>query len=95
MQESGTLVPLLGDLFGTGKGRGIAVMISCIGIALAIIVFVFYTRKPLRNIDTELDDIDVELPQPTNDDLAKNKPCNANVIQTNPLTAQPAQALEL
>ncbi len=97
MKEGGSLVPLLGDVFGVGKGRGIAVMISCIGIVLAVIVIMFYTRKPLRNIDTELEDIDVELPLPTEEDLAKTSPkaSNATVVQATPLAAQPAQAVKL
>lgn len=44
----------LNHLYGTGKGRGIAVMISVISIILLLIVFAAISHGKIRNIELEL-----------------------------------------
>ena len=62
MSVEGNAPSIIGDIYGFGTGRGIAVMISGIGVVLIFVIIAFYTRKPLRRIDSEIDDIDVDLP---------------------------------
>ncbi|NRA40918.1 MAG: MFS transporter [Pseudomonadales bacterium] len=47
------------DLFGSGSGRGIAVLISLMGLSLVAILLIAMRRKNLRCIDSILQDIDI------------------------------------
>ncbi|MCK5880702.1 MAG: MFS transporter, partial [Sinobacterium sp.] len=62
MKEEGGVPSIINDIYGFGTGRGIAIMISGLGIVLVLVIISFYMRKPLRNIDSEIKDIDVDLP---------------------------------
>ena len=56
MAENGMLANSLGGLYGVGIGRGIAVLISVLGLLTIIATGVAWFYRPLRRIDTELPD---------------------------------------
>ena len=62
MKVEGNVPSIIHDIYGVGTGRGIAVLISCIGVALLFVIIAFFTNKTLRRIDIDLQDIDVDLP---------------------------------
>ena len=56
MLDDGMLSPIFGEIYGTGKGRGIALLISLMGvITLVLALLSLYTRS-LRRIDTLVED---------------------------------------
>jgi MFS family permease len=73
MKEAGWLAAIFSDVYGTGKGRGIALLISIIGAALLIIVLTASFNRKLRSIDSSLDDIEVDLEQSDTVDSATCK----------------------
>lgn len=58
MRPAGNLAASLGPLFGTGAGRGVAVMISCLGLLIAIASLAALWVSALRNVETDLPDMD-------------------------------------
>ncbi len=57
MQSGGYLTSLFADIFGEGKGRGIALSISLLGIISIINILIAFSSRKLRNLDTLLDDV--------------------------------------
>ncbi len=54
--EGGTLVQSLGWLYGTGTGRGVALMTSLIGFILLIVVILACMIPSIRQVDIDLPD---------------------------------------
>lgn len=59
MKEASTKNASLVAIYETGQGRGIAVLISLIGVSLLLIIIGFLCYKPVRNVDTELADNEI------------------------------------
>jgi MFS transporter, DHA3 family, macrolide efflux protein len=58
MQPGGALAPLLGGIFGTGSGAGIALMFALTGILGTAVSFGGYLYGPARRVEQELPDYD-------------------------------------
>ena len=58
MQEGGFLTPYFAGIYGTGQGRGIAVMISMLGVILAMLVISAFLVRKIRCIDSLIADAD-------------------------------------
>jgi predicted MFS family arabinose efflux permease len=56
MQPGGALVPLLGNIFGTGQGAGLAVMIALFGLLGTLIGVSGYLFPAIRNVEDLLPD---------------------------------------
>jgi MFS transporter len=52
----GALAGSVGALIGVGKGRGIALLFVLLGVLVVAGLALFYTYRPLRNIETEMPD---------------------------------------
>ncbi|MGF1588546.1 MAG: MFS transporter [Pleurocapsa sp.] len=61
MMSGGSLTPILGGLFGTGLGSGMAVQYTLFAIFGVILGLGGYTLTQLRDIETILPDADVEV----------------------------------
>jgi len=60
MFEGEVLAQYFGDIWGTGRGRGVALMISCAG-AISVIAVVFAWLMPsVRRVDIDLPDVDTK-----------------------------------
>jgi MFS family permease len=60
MMPGGNLVPLFGNLFGTGKGAGMAILYVVSSVSLLLIGLSGYTNLQLRNVETIVPDYDAE-----------------------------------
>ncbi|MGB3636254.1 MAG: MFS transporter [Rivularia sp. (in: cyanobacteria)] len=60
MMPGGNLVPLFGNLFGTGKGAGMAILYVVSSVSLLLIGLSGYTNLKLRNVETIVPDHDAE-----------------------------------
>lgn len=60
MLAGGWLQPLLGELYGSGTGRGIAVLISLLGGLNLLYVAVAWGRRSIRRMDSLLADVDID-----------------------------------
>ena len=60
MMPGGSLVPLFGNLFGTGKGAGIAILYVISSVGLLLIGLSGYFVPQLRNVETIVPDYDIE-----------------------------------
>jgi hypothetical protein len=58
MMADGRLAPLLGDLFGTGPGAGMAVMFAATGVLTALVGLAGYVVPLIRNVEDILPDHD-------------------------------------
>lgn len=58
MLKDGLLTPLFGDLFGVGKGRGIAVFLSILGVVILTVSFLAWLTPALRYMDKIMEDHD-------------------------------------
>ena len=56
--EDGSLAGSLGQLFGTGQGRGIAFLLSTMGLAVVVIAFVSWRSSAITNFERDVPDID-------------------------------------
>ncbi|MCG8535214.1 MAG: hypothetical protein MI808_08970, partial [Pseudomonadales bacterium] len=56
MQEGAWMANWLGDYWGVGEGRGVAVMISLFGLISLVIVVIASMVPSIRNADTALPD---------------------------------------
>jgi len=56
MQPDGWLADLLGDIYGTGKGRGAAVMISGLGLLTLLWTAIAMASRTIRRLDLDLPD---------------------------------------
>lgn len=67
MLQGGSLVPLFGDIFGSGKGRGIALALSLFGSVILLLALLALWMRPLRQLDELLEDRapDDTLPRPS------------------------------
>ncbi len=68
MQADGWMAPLLGDIYGTGQGRGIAVLVSSIGALMLVAVCLASLSRNIRRVDVLLPDVEIELDAETADD---------------------------
>jgi hypothetical protein len=62
--EGGALTGSIGKVIGVGPGRGIGLMFILIGILISLATVVGYSYPRLRNVETELPDIELEERQP-------------------------------
>ncbi|MBV6622431.1 MAG: MFS transporter [Rivularia sp. (in: Bacteria)] len=60
MMPGGNFVPLFGNLFGTGKGAGMAILYVISSIGLFLIGLSGYFIPQLRNVETIVPDYDIE-----------------------------------
>ena len=60
MMPGGNLVPLFGNLFGTGKGAGMAILYVVSSVSLLLIGLSGYFVPQLRNVETIVPDYDTE-----------------------------------
>lgn len=51
MQINGTLTPFFSELYGVGKGRGIAVCLSLLGVGIMLVAIIAYLTPSIRNMD--------------------------------------------
>jgi DHA3 family macrolide efflux protein-like MFS transporter len=58
MSEGGALVPILGSIFGSGKGVGMSIIISVMGILTVIICLSAYLNPLVRNVEKIITDHD-------------------------------------
>lgn len=56
MLDTGFLSPILGDIYGVGKGRGIALLISILGGSTLVFASIALYMRSIRKIDTIIDD---------------------------------------
>jgi DHA3 family macrolide efflux protein-like MFS transporter len=56
MAAGGALEPLLGPVIGSGAGRGIGLLIMVLGILSAVVSFLAFGSKTLRNVEADLPD---------------------------------------
>ncbi|CAA0114625.1 Uncharacterised protein [BD1-7 clade bacterium] len=59
MAADGWLAPTLGPYYGTGQGRGIAVLISLLGALMLVSVALTLCSRRMRRLDSELDDVEI------------------------------------
>jgi hypothetical protein len=59
--DGGPLADTLGRVWETGVGRGSALLISCVGVAVVALAGVAWLVPSIRNIETEIPDA---LPEP-------------------------------
>jgi DHA3 family macrolide efflux protein-like MFS transporter len=57
LQPDGALAGTVGRLVGVGPGRGMGLLMICMGFILLGLVGVAYLYSPLRNIEEELPDV--------------------------------------
>lgn len=73
MIEDGFLTPLFADIFGVGKGRGIAVFLSLLGVVILAVSFLAWLTPALRYMDKIMDDHEEPIDNgSTNIELAEN-----------------------
>ncbi|RUT44539.1 amino acid adenylation domain-containing protein [Paenibacillus anaericanus] len=56
MNQGGVLANTLGPILGVGPGRGIGVLIICVGVLVMIWSIIGFNFKPLRHMEDHLDD---------------------------------------
>jgi hypothetical protein len=56
LSEQGALAGSVGQIIGTGKGRGIALMLILMGLSVIVGTFASYLYPRLRNVESELPD---------------------------------------
>jgi MFS transporter, DHA3 family, macrolide efflux protein len=61
LMPDGALADSLGMIWETGPGRGSALLVSCVGVAVIIIAFLGWLTPSIRNIERDIDDA---LPEP-------------------------------
>ncbi len=61
MADNGGLAGTLGDLIGTGPGRGYALLFSVIGIVIIGISILAWLYAPLRHVERDIPDVAIEL----------------------------------
>lgn len=57
MAEDGRLAESIGQLIGTGPGRGIALMFMLMGLGIVVTSLLGFLIKPLRNVEADLPDV--------------------------------------
>lgn len=60
MMPGGNFVPLFGNLFGTGKGAGMAILYVISSVILFLIGFSGFFVPRLRKVETIVPDYDIE-----------------------------------
>lgn len=56
LMPDGPLAESLGGIWGTGVGRGSALLISCVGVAVMAIALVAWLTPSIRNIERDIPD---------------------------------------
>ncbi len=64
MAEGGALAGTVGEVLGTGPGRGVGLIFVLLGLATFGVIAAGFSYGPLRNIDTELPDAIPDEPVP-------------------------------
>lgn len=60
MQEGQALAPYFGSVWGVGEGRGVALMISFVGLVSLLVVFICWLIPSIRRVDIDVPDFDEE-----------------------------------
>ena len=61
MAQSGALAnTFVGQIMGTGQGRGLALLFVCIGLAIMLASLIGLSNPRLRNVDTEIPNIKIK-----------------------------------
>jgi MFS transporter, DHA3 family, macrolide efflux protein len=56
MKTNGTLAATIGQVIGTGSGRGIGLMFIILGGLNILVTIIAYRYMPLRSVESELPD---------------------------------------
>ncbi|MNJ69311.1 hypothetical protein D3C77_656470 [compost metagenome] len=56
MNEGGALANTLGSYIGVGPGRGIGLLIICVGVLVMVWSTIGFNFKPLRNMEDDMED---------------------------------------
>jgi len=57
LATDGVLAPTVGQLIGTGPGRGVALLFILLGLMNTLVVLLAYSYTPLRRVDTDIPDV--------------------------------------
>jgi MFS family permease len=64
LADDGALAGSIGQVIGTGPGRGIGFMYVLMGLGLAVVSLAGFAIRPLRNVETDLPDVIADAPTP-------------------------------
>ncbi len=64
LADDGALAGPIGQVIGTGPGRGIGFMYVLMGLGLAVVSLAGFAIRPLRNVETDLPDVIADAPTP-------------------------------
>jgi hypothetical protein len=64
LADDGALAGSIGQIIGTGPGRGIGLMYVLMGLGLAIVSLAGFAIRPLRDVETDLPDVIADTPTP-------------------------------
>ncbi len=64
LADGGALAGNVGDLVGTGPGRGVGLIFVLLGLATIAVTALAYSYKPLRDVEVELPDAIADAPVP-------------------------------
>jgi MFS transporter, DHA3 family, macrolide efflux protein len=56
MREGGSLASTIGRVLGTGAGRGIGLIMVCLGMFQVLATLIAWRSRSLRNIECDLPD---------------------------------------
>jgi MFS family permease len=64
LADDGALAGSIGQVIGTGPGRGIGFMYVLMGLGLAVVSLAGFAIRPLRDVETDLPDVIADTPTP-------------------------------
>lgn len=64
LADDGALAGSIGQVIGTGPGRGIGFMYVLMGLGLTVVSLAGFAVRPLRNVETDLPDVIADTPTP-------------------------------
>ncbi len=64
LADDGALAGSIGQVIGTGPGRGIGFMYVLMGLGLVVVSLAGFAIRPLRNVETDLPDVIADAPTP-------------------------------
>ena len=68
MADDGLLAGSVGQLIGTGDGRGYALFFMVLGVVVAVMSILAWFYTPLRDVETDIPDVEIELVDESEDD---------------------------
>ena len=68
MADDGLLAGSVGQLIGTGDGRGYALFFMVLGVVVAVMSILAWFYTPLRHVETDIPDVEIELVDESEDD---------------------------